>query len=408
MSIRTKEINTGSDWYSKWPSDVACAAKKVEPDLVFIGAQLPLDSDGNVVGVGNVQEQARFALTKFKECVEQAGGSMDDVCEVQSFHTDVRHIPAVLEVAKEFFKSNKPTWGALGTSGICKPSTDVCFSGLAVLNAKTKDINPGLEWYSKPPWDVAVPCKVANDLVIMGQMCGMDEQGQVVAPGDMLAQSRYSWEKTIECIEEAGGTAENIIDVMFYRRDRRQLANDVTHHEFLIKDKTTRAKVSERISASGIFMPGFFHPDILRQHRIYGVLGDEEKIPLGGWQIWNRFYPLDVAWPAIKVGRYVFISGHALFDEMFFEPTLEVDVPSIKKQARFAFNEFKRILNTIGVTMDNVVSVIPYSSVPYMDPILEVAHEFFHNAKPTWTPVGHGGLFLPQMLVEIWGMAIVE
>ena len=144
MAIKRTQVNLGLDWYNRWPRNGTCPAKRVD-DLVFIGGQLPLDSDGNIIGIGDVQKQAHYALTQFKKCVELAGGSMDDVVEVQSFHADPRQIPAVLEVAKDFFKS-KPTWSSVATSGFNKMAIEVCFNGLAVLNAKTKNINPGLEW----------------------------------------------------------------------------------------------------------------------------------------------------------------------------------------------------------------------------------------------------------------------
>ncbi len=411
MSYQASQIDPGINWYHRWPRDVAWPAKKVAPDLVFIGEQLPLDADGNVVGAGNIEEQTRFALSRFRDCVAAAGASMDDVCEVQSLHTDARQIPAVLGAAREFFPNSRPTWSALTTPGLYKPACDVAFSGLAVPGAETRDINPGLTWYDRAPWDIATPCKVVNDLVIMGQMCGMDESGTVVAPGDPRAQSRFAWQKTLECITAAGGDAENIVDAVFYQRDRRTQFRDASvaqiAQDFMIKDKSIRATARERICGTGITMPGFFHPDILRQQHIYGVLGDAEQIPLGGWITTNQYYPLDIAWPAIKVGRYVFFSGQVMFDELFFEPTLEVDVPSVKKQARVAFNEFQRILGTVGATMDNVASITAFSSVPYMDPVLEVAHEFFRNDKPVWTSMGHQGLFLPQHQVEIYGMAIL-
>src|SRR3990172_3194611 len=93
VAIKTERINP----FTKWPRNVGCAAKRVD-DLIFVGGQLPLDADDNIVGLGNVQEQARYSLTKFKESVEAAGGTMDDVCEVWAYHTDPRDIEPVLEV----------------------------------------------------------------------------------------------------------------------------------------------------------------------------------------------------------------------------------------------------------------------------------------------------------------------
>ncbi len=405
MTIKTKEINP----IKRWPRDITCLTRKVEPDLVFIGGVMAVDGNDNVVGVGNVQEQARYALNKFKECVEQAGGTMDDVVEVESLHTDVRHIPAVLEVAKEFFKRSKPTWSATGVSGLFYPEADVCFKGMAVLNAKTKDINPGLEWYAKPPWDVAVPCKVANDLVIVGQACPVDEKGNIIAPGDIMGQNRYALEKIAECIKEAGGTFENVVDLLGYTRDRRhQLAQCTAMWEAAVKDPKAGIRRQEKTNYTAISMSGFFDPGILATIRAYGVITDEPQVVLGEWVGWERFYPADFIPAATKVGRYVFFSGEVLFDPLFFESTFESPMPSIKEQARYALNDYKRILNTIGVTMDNVVWIQPFAATWCQEPILEVAHEFFHNEKVAWTATGNTGLFLPQHLCEIYGMAIVE
>jgi 2-iminobutanoate/2-iminopropanoate deaminase len=409
MAIKTKEINPGLNWYKRWPRDVTCAARKVEPDLIFIGGQVPLDSDDNVIAPGKVQEQARYALKKFKECVEQGGGSMDDVVEVESLHTDPRHIPLVLEVAKEFFKKSKPTWNAVQVAGHYKPEIDIAFKGMAILNAKTKDINPGLEWYDKPPWDVAVPCKVANDLVIVGQACGMDEKGSIVSPGNVLGENRYIMKKIIECVEEAGGTSENIVDLLGYARDRRALLPQCQAiWEALVKDPKEGIRRGEEAAYTAIGMGGFFHPEILSSMRAYAVLGDKVKHTLGSWVGWKRFYPADFDPGAIKVGRYVFFAGEVMFDELFFEPTLEVDMASIKRQARHALNDYVRILGTIGATMDNVVWIQPFTKTWCMDPVLEVAHEFFHNEKPAWTFACNTGLFLLTHLCEIYGMAIVD
>jgi enamine deaminase RidA (YjgF/YER057c/UK114 family) len=408
MKVEKRKGNPRRKWHERWPYDVTSQFRKVEPDLVFIGGQMPLDDQGRVVGIGDIREQTRFALTNFTECVEQAGGSINDLVEIESFHTDVRHIPIVLEVAREFFVNNKPTWNAVGVSGLYKPEVDICFKGMAVLNAEIKDINPGWGWYDQPPWDVAVPCKVVNDLVIVGHSCAMDEKGQVEAPGDVLGQNRRILDKIIECVEEAGGTRENIIDLLGYTRDRRALLwQTKAIWDAMVSDPKNGAKLVEETNYTAIAMTGFFNPEILSTMRAYAVLGAEEKIPLGNWVGWKRFYPADTVCGAIKVGRYLFFSGQVLFDPLFFEPTLEPDMPSIKRQARYALSEYVRILGTVGASMDDVVWIQPFTSTWCMDPVLEVAHEFFHNEKPAWTAAGNTGLFLPTHLCEIYGMAVV-
>lgn len=413
MAITSRQINPGLGWYDKWPRSAVCAARKVEPDLVFIGGQLPLDSDDSVVGIGNVQEQARFALGKFQECVELAGGSMKDVCEVWCYQTDPRQIEAVLEVGKEFFKESKPTWCSLATTAFYRPAIQVGISGTAVLNATTKDINPGLEWYEKSPWDVAVPCKVANDLVFIGQMSAMDESGKVVAPGDLLGQARFACRKLIECIEMAGGTSENIVDIMCMFQDAR--GHDTMFaatQEFFIKDWRTMAKPSERFAGTSASQKNLWHPDILGQIHAYGVLGEKRQLPLGQWAApYTYKYPTDIVWPAVKVGRYVFIAGQVARDpqDKINDPTGEEDIPGIRPQARYALRSMESLLRYLGASMENVVTVTAFHRDPReIDAVLEEAHRFWPNEKPAWFSVGQTGLHVPQMAVELYGMAIVD
>ena len=81
---------------------------------------------------------------------------------------------------------------------------------------------------------------------------------------------------------------------------------------------------------------------------------------------------------------------------------------SSKRQARQGFSDYVRILNSIGASMYNVVWSQPFGPGWVIDPILEVAHEFFRNVKVAWTSTGNTGLWIPTFLCEIYGMAIVD
>ncbi len=408
MTLETRVVSTEI----RYPQNVGSAAKRVD-DLVFVGAQLPVGEDDKTVAPGDVQEQARFALGRFQEALEGVGASLDDICEVQSFHTDPRDISAVLEVAKEFFgTTNKPTWSAVATTGLYKRAARVAFSGTAVVDAATRDINPGLEWYSEPPWDVAVPCKVANDLVFVGQMAGVDERGEVVAPGDLLAQSRYAMRKVVQCVEEAGGAAENVADIVLYCRDQRaQDTMFAATHDVFVKDPLSGPREGERYAGTSITQLGMFHPEVLGQYHAYAVLDQKRQIPLGKWIPYVFKYPLDVIWPAVKAGRYVFIAGQVMRDpkDTINDPSGELDTPGIKPQARFALYEMQQLLSFIGAKLDSVGTITAYhKDCRDMDAVLEVGHEFWHNAGPAWTSVGQIGLHVKQMLIEIYGIAIVD
>jgi enamine deaminase RidA (YjgF/YER057c/UK114 family) len=46
-----------------------------------------------------------------------AGGTMSNIVDIISFHKDVRAIPTIQDISKEFFKGQPPAWTAVGYPG---------------------------------------------------------------------------------------------------------------------------------------------------------------------------------------------------------------------------------------------------------------------------------------------------
>jgi enamine deaminase RidA (YjgF/YER057c/UK114 family) len=85
----------------------------------FFAATVATDADGKVVGIGDVRAQTRQALTNLRHLLEAAGGSLDDVCRVMIYLTDMRHFAGMNEVYREFFvgdnlPSRASVTGAMG------------------------------------------------------------------------------------------------------------------------------------------------------------------------------------------------------------------------------------------------------------------------------------------------------
>jgi 2-iminobutanoate/2-iminopropanoate deaminase len=52
--------------------------------LVFISGMTARCADGSVAGIGDIEAQTRQVCENVKSAVEQAGGTMDDICRVES------------------------------------------------------------------------------------------------------------------------------------------------------------------------------------------------------------------------------------------------------------------------------------------------------------------------------------
>jgi enamine deaminase RidA (YjgF/YER057c/UK114 family) len=122
-------------WKGVFP--IAGGAKKPGGKLLTIAGQVACGSDAQVVAPGDVHGQARYVLDCMQEILAEAGGSMDDVVEVTSYHKDPRDWEVVTEIAAEYFQSGRrPAWTVVGSSGLWWEGYLHEISALAVLDQK--------------------------------------------------------------------------------------------------------------------------------------------------------------------------------------------------------------------------------------------------------------------------------
>ena len=64
------------------PSGVFSHATMIEARgrLVFISGMTARRADGSIAGIGDIEAQTRQVCENIKAAVEEAGGSMDDIC----------------------------------------------------------------------------------------------------------------------------------------------------------------------------------------------------------------------------------------------------------------------------------------------------------------------------------------
>ena len=66
---------------------------------------------------------------------------------------------------------------------------------------------------------ISVP---AGRLVFISGMVALDDQGQVVAPGDMEAQTRHVFQQIGDLLQEAGGSFDNVVKITTFVTDMSQ------------------------------------------------------------------------------------------------------------------------------------------------------------------------------------------
>jgi reactive intermediate/imine deaminase len=79
--------------------------------MVFISGQVPEDTQGNLVGAGDIGAQTRQVLANIKLAVEAAGGKISDICKLTILIAvlDDKAYEAVAREREIFFGSNYPS-----------------------------------------------------------------------------------------------------------------------------------------------------------------------------------------------------------------------------------------------------------------------------------------------------------
>ena len=77
----------------------------VAGNLVFLTGMTAAGPDGQPIGGDSMEAQTRAVLTKIRDCLESAGGSLADVVRLVIYVTDMTRRAEVGKVRSEFFTS---------------------------------------------------------------------------------------------------------------------------------------------------------------------------------------------------------------------------------------------------------------------------------------------------------------
>src|SRR5436305_14468178 len=76
--------------------------------FVFISGMTARRADGTIAGIGDIEAQTRQVCENVKSAVEQARGTMDDICRVDVFVRNMEHFDQIYKVCRENFKTQSP------------------------------------------------------------------------------------------------------------------------------------------------------------------------------------------------------------------------------------------------------------------------------------------------------------
>lgn len=107
---------------AKWEKLVGYCRVVEAGDMVEVAGTTAVDANGQVVGVGNAYEQARFILEKITLALHKAGVGTDRVVRTRMYVTDIDDWEAVGKAHAELFADNPPVATMVEVSRLIDPA----------------------------------------------------------------------------------------------------------------------------------------------------------------------------------------------------------------------------------------------------------------------------------------------
>ena len=103
--------------------------------LVFISGMTARRADGTIAGIGDIDAQTRQVCENIKAAVEQAGGTMDDICRVDVYVRNMEHFDAIHKVRAQYFKEPLPASTMVEVTKMVSPDYLIEINAIAVVSS---------------------------------------------------------------------------------------------------------------------------------------------------------------------------------------------------------------------------------------------------------------------------------
>ena len=90
-------------------------------------------ADGTIAGVGDIEVQTRQVCENLKAAIEEAGGTMDDICRVDVYCRNMEHFEKIHKVRREYFKAPAPASTMVEVCKFTSPDYLIEMNAIAVL-----------------------------------------------------------------------------------------------------------------------------------------------------------------------------------------------------------------------------------------------------------------------------------
>ena len=104
-------------------------------NTVYVAGQVALDADGNLVGRGDFEAQAKQVFTNLQAVLEAAGASTGDVVKLNHYVVGQQDLGTLRRVRQSYFAGDQPAATLVFVSGLADPGLLIEVEAIAVVGS---------------------------------------------------------------------------------------------------------------------------------------------------------------------------------------------------------------------------------------------------------------------------------
>ena len=131
---RIRKFNTKDTYPEQNLDNDLCQAVVARGTTIFLRGQCPQDLDTAAdIGSSDPVEQTHKVMQNIRQLIEESGGTMEHLCKVVVYLTDIRHREAVYRTMGEYIKGVHPVSTGVVVTALARPSWLVEIDATAVI-----------------------------------------------------------------------------------------------------------------------------------------------------------------------------------------------------------------------------------------------------------------------------------
>lgn len=356
-------------------------------NVVFVSGQVPWNESGDVVGVGDIEAQARQVFDNMGIVLEAAGASFDDVVSTTTYLTNILYRPAVNEARQRYGLTETSNTTLIVTS-LVMPEFLMEVSAIAVINEDKQKIMPDNVHDTSGRYVHAI--RAGNTIYVSGQIA-CDQAGNVVGIGDPAVQAEQIYTNLTNVLAAAGASPEDVVKTNTY----------ITNISYMQARAEARNRHGYSDATSTLLVcNGLAMPELLMEVSAIAVINQEKEVinPPGLLDPTGRYVN------AIKTGDTVYIAGQIPVDA----GGNVVGLGDPGAQATRILENMQVIMQAAGGSIDDVANTGTYMTNLLFRPPANQARQNFGMNTMTNSSVIIASLAQAEYLVEIEAIAVLE